>query len=427
MSSSPAEPEEIGASVNSLKAIKVRVYPNQAQKILLSQWFGVCRWTYNQCAQALNQKAVSANKKELRAKFVNLSNFDTQNQWVKEVPYDVRDEAMNDTLKALKAYKAKKAVNQNGFTFRYRSKRDEQSLTILKKHWGCKSGSSSRLFSSAVLKTSRTTKPLPEELPHDSRLIKDKLNRYYLCIPMDQVLKPNPRTPAKMVAIDPGVRTFLTCYDQEGHITEIGKGDKTRLFQLGLCADKLQSKIKKLPRQRGRAARKNKMRKALLRIYDRIRNLTDDVHKKSCKWLLENHQTILIPTFNSSSMTKKDGRKIHSKTVRSMLHWSHFRFRQRLMFKNQEYPDSKVIVVTEEYTSVTCGSCGSLNDKLGKKKHFECPSCPFQCNRDVNGARNIMLKYLTEHVPLSARRGFGTLPLPQVVALPLDAENDFYS
>ena len=46
---------------------------------------------------------------------------------------------------------------------------------------------------------------------------------------------------------------------------------------------------------------------------------------------------IVIP-LNSSQMVKKDGRRrIHTKTVRSMLHWSHYRFRQRLLYTAEQH------------------------------------------------------------------------------------------
>jgi transposase len=52
-------------------------------------------------------------------------------------------------------------------------------------------------------------------------------------------------------------------------------------------------------------------------------------------------------------------------------------------------------VVDEAYTSKTCGRCGSLHDGLGKSKVFKCPSCDFTLDRDVNGARNILIRFLT--------------------------------
>ena len=55
-----------------------------------------------------------------------------------------------------------------------------------------------------------------------------------------------------------------------------------------------------------------------------------------------------------------------------------------------------VIDVTEEYTSKTCGRCGFLHNKIGSRRNFVCPKCKVCINRDVNGARNVLLKYKSD-------------------------------
>ncbi|MDB9538814.1 zinc ribbon domain-containing protein, partial [Anabaenopsis arnoldii] len=42
----------------------------------------------------------------------------------------------------------------------------------------------------------------------------------------------------------------------------------------------------------------------------------------------------------------------------------------------------------------TCGNCGHVHHKLGGNKIFKCPHCGIQVYRDVNGARNILLRAL---------------------------------
>ena len=78
---------------------------------------------------------------------------------------------------------------------------------------------------------------------------------------------------------------------------------------------------------------------------------------------------------------------------RSLLGWSHGKFIERLihhMHKNGR----KINIVTEEYTSKTCGICGWLDNNLSNKNIFHCRSCSLHISRDVNGARNILLKHL---------------------------------
>jgi putative transposase len=47
--------------------------------------------------------------------------------------------------------------------------------------------------------------------------------------------------------------------------------------------------------------------------------------------------------------------------------------------------------VDESYTSKTCTNCGVMND-VKDSERYECKSCKIEIDRDLNGARNIMLK-----------------------------------
>ena len=116
--------------------------------------------------------------------------------------------------------------------------------------------------------------------------------------------------------------------------------------------------------------------------------------------ILSSHYYPQIQCFRDGMHTRqthRPTRKINQKTARAMLNWSHFTFRQRLLHKAREYPHVTVAVCTEEYTTRTCGAseCGRVNPSFSGKV-FKCAFCPFACDRDVNGARNIALKFLTE-------------------------------
>ena len=89
----------------------------------------------------------------------------------------------------------------------------------------------------------------------------------------------------------------------------------------------------------------------------------------------------------------KKKRKLNSKTVRQMLHWAHYRFKQTLKFHGLKR-GTTVIDVSEEYTSKTCTKCGHVHQNLGGSKHFKCPHCGHSIPRDWNGALGIFLKAL---------------------------------
>src|SRR5690606_16092608 len=193
----------------------------------------------------------------------------------------------------------------------------------------------------------------------------------------------------KVIALDPGVRTFMTGYSPEGTTTEWGSGDMQRIFRLCRTHDKLQSKWSQ---KEVRHRKRYRLKRAARRVRKKIRNLVDEVHKKLTKWLVSNYETILLPNFETSDMVTRGQRKIGSKTARQMLTWIHYRFQQRLVNKTREYRNSQVIICDEAYTSKTCGRCGELHGKLGGNKTFHCPHCGVVMDRDMNGARNILLR-----------------------------------
>jgi len=53
-----------------------------------------------------------------------------------------------------------------------------------------------------------------------------------------------------------------------------------------------------------------------------------------------------------------------------------------------------VIRLSEAYRYKTCDHCSHVHKKLGRAKVFKCPNCQTSILRNVNEARNIMLRAL---------------------------------
>src|SRR6185503_20035121 len=128
----------------------------------------------------------------------------------------------------------------------------------------------------------------------------------------------------------------------------------------------------------------------------KIRNLVDEFHKKLVNWLIDNYELVLLPSFNTSDMVNRSTRKISRPSVRAMMTWSHFRFKQRLLMKTKLRGNQCLVaIVDEHHTTMTCGECGSLNREIGGDNVFQCPTCLSIIPRDWNAARNIFLRYIT--------------------------------
>jgi putative transposase len=74
--------------------------------------------------------------------------------------------------------------------------------------------------------------------------------------------------------------------------------------------------------------------------------------------------------------------------------WSFKRLRELLTYK-AEAKGCQVVGVDPRHTSQTCSKCGCQHKSNRKSQsRFKCRSCGYQLNADLNGSRNIALKYL---------------------------------
>ena len=124
----------------------------------------------------------------------------------------------------------------------------------------------------------------------------------------------------------------------------------------------------------------------------RITNLINELHHQAARFLVDNFDLILLPTFETSDMVQRGKRKIRSKSVRSMLTFAHYRFQQFLLWKAWE-TGKQVLLVNEAYTSKTCSWNGEIVAKLGGQRWIQ-SSDGLRVERDINGARGIFLRAL---------------------------------
>ena len=122
-----------------------------------------------------------------------------------------------------------------------------------------------------------------------------------------------------------------------------------------------------------------------------MKNLQREMHIKITNWLTTKYKVILLPEFRVKEMIRKKCRKIGKKTVRNMSLLAHATFREMLKTKAKER-GCQVILVSEHYTSKTCGNCSNVKYNLGSNRIYACKKCDVILDRDVNGARNILLR-----------------------------------
>ncbi len=363
---------------------RIRVYPNQEQRAVLRNWFGTSRYTYNQVVSYLKQPNTISSWAKLKTSVIH-----ELPEWSENAPYQVRSIAIKDACKAVS--KAKLDYKKTGkfCEVKFRSKKDlEQSIYIPKSavtDKGVYHTLLGNLFSSEKISTI-----------NDSRLVYDH-GRWYLCVTKNVTIR-QVDNQDRIVAIDPGIRTFATFYANDC-CGKIGFRDFGRIQRLCEHLDKLISKISIAKNSKINNAKIRNMKKAANRMRLKISDLIAELHHKTALFFVLNFDVIIIPKFETQNMANKDkigGRKLKSKSVRSMLTFSHYKFHKFLEHKAAQY-DKVVEYQCEAYTSKTCSWNGKIKENLGGRKYIKDGSIIM--DRDLNGARGIYLRALCEIPP----------------------------
>jgi putative transposase len=190
-----------------------------------------------------------------------------------------------------------------------------------------------------------------------------------------------------MLALDPGVRTFQTGYSPSGVAVKCGERQSEQLHKLHERLDAMRSK-----RDKATQKHKQRLRYRCLSLENRIVGVVENLHNQVASYLSSEYGTILLPKFCTSVMQRG---ALASKTKRDLWTLSHYKFQQKLQgLCNQK--KSTLYIVNEHYTTKTCGNCGQLVN-VGSAKTFCCKSCSYTLDRDIHGARNIMLKHITQY------------------------------
>jgi putative transposase len=355
-----------------IKSKKIRIYPNQTQRQILRQWFGASRYTYNETVKFLKEPDTKASWNSIKTGLIH-----SLPDWAEKIPYQIKSVAVRDCCKAVSMCKQKnKGIPpEDWHEVKFRSRREPKQTVYIPKASISKNG-----VYHTILGKLKMSELLPDNIM-DSRLTFDR-GRYYLIIPYEEKTIPC-ENQTRVVALDPGVRTFQTFYNPE-FSGAIGDGDMGRITRLCYHLDSLISK-----RDKSKSRKKYRLNKAIKRMRNRIRDLVDEIHHKTARFLVDNFDIILLPSFDVNQMVKKGRRKINSKTARSMLTWSHYRFKCFLKHKCEEF-NKVLLIVNEAYTSKTVSWNGKINYSLGGSKVVKDKN---HCiPRDINGARNIWVK-----------------------------------
>lgn len=396
--------------------IKIPIYPSKEQKIFLKVCFKAHRKYYNLAVNEINRRfekkkkefetkttCILCNKPKLENSWsckthqneeikwdlnINRINFRNtllkknkeikkdkipEEQWLLNIPYDTRELAINQAITAYKIaidlYK-RKIIKK----FELKPKEDLNRNICWIDDGSIKLVNNEIIICKNLLKEHSRFKCFNKkvkEITNDTRILYDHGMYYALVlVPED---KSKPLNSGRTIALDPGSRTFLTGYSSSGHVVEFGKKQNEKIKFLYTRLDLFNSLGKKGIKRTWKITRK-------------IKNIVNDLHNQTIKFLVNNYSAVVLGNLSTSDILRNE--KLRSSTKRNIQTLSHYKFKNDLMRKH-----SRALVVSESFTTKTC-NCGELNN-VGSSDTYKCLSCNYEAPRDIHGARNIMIKTLT--------------------------------
>jgi len=415
-----------------IKSKKIKLLLNSCQKKALEKMIGVYRYFYNRAISYINNYNKETKQTFYKIDFkddnsiinINLENEDNifsmycmrkllkdnKPNWIDiNVPSHLIDLAFKEASKNFSTCISVYKKNHKPFNMTIKTKKNNYQTFNIEK----------TMFS-------KDKKTLFKTLKYDGDYVfkkikfSENLNKYNICdssISYNRILKEfylnlnynyNPSEDIKnkkenldnkkVCSIDPGLRCFLTIYS-DNKVEKIGIGINNKIEKVCNEIDILTSRIylkDKNNKQKffNKKRTRINMKKALHRKIKYLKNLKEELHNKSIRHLVDNYGKIILPPFETQEMSKK----FNSKISRALYNVSFYSFKEKLLNKCKD-SDIKVIIRQEYYTSKTCTICGFLKHDLGSNKVYKCDECKTVIDRDINGARNIMLRNHEWEIP----------------------------
>lgn len=406
----------------SIRVVKIRILPTQEQRKLLNNHFGAHRYIYNKCIdyvynsgdmsifqhkncdscgecnyckkdiEKLNLNFITLRNKIVRTDEKIRENDEDSEKFLLDIYYDSRDRSVRNFVTMwniqvtrmfrghqrvfnMKEKQCKKFSSQVFY-----AKKSNINPEKSKMFTGRLTNSNIKIFKNDMKKWKSIEKSEKDIIVHK------KCEKYYLIIP--KPIKYTTEKPKqRIVSLDPGVKTFQTFYSP--NIAGDFGNDfvKDQIKPLNKKVDLL-NKLKQYTNYRTRVNMNR--RQSLLRA--KISNKVSHLHKVTAKYLVTNFDIIILPLFSAKNIAKVQENK---QVNRDNYTLSHYKFREYMKYKTKVH-NKTLVICSESYTTMTCGYCGELND-VDKKREFNCSSCRSHCDRDMNAARNIMIRTLTKY------------------------------
>lgn len=356
------------------KAVKVRLYPTPEQQVLLSQHFGCSRWwwnyalnksieTYKKTGKSLGQSALNAFLPKLKKA--------EETVWLSECYSQVLQATTLNLTTAYKNFFAGRARFP-----RYKSKHGKQSIQYPQ---------NVKVFDGAVQfpgKVGKVKAKLHREIEGTIKTVTvslDPSGKYFASI-LTEIEGENPdvRAEGRVIGVDLGLTHFAITSDG----SKVSKYSNPK--HLAKHEKNLKRKQQKLAKKQKGSNSRNKAKKTVAKVYERVtKSRQDFLHKLSRKLVNEN-QVVVVENLNVKGMVRNHNL---AKAI-SDAGWGTF---TNFLAYKLEKKGGKLVEIDRWFpSSKLCSNCYYQIDELPLDvREWTCPNCGTRHDRDGNAATNI--------------------------------------
>jgi putative transposase len=350
-----------------LQVVKVRIYPNQQQKVSLAQAFGTTRWVWNHFLALTNQTYKETSK--------GISKYDMN----KELPKLKKQEEtawLKDTysqsLQAVCLNLSRAFVNffeKRANYPKFKSKFGKQSLTYPQ---NVRVGNNQLYFPKLDWIEAVIHRPIEGSI-RTVTITKNSCDQYFASIMFEDGKElPKSNSEGKAIGIDLGLTHFCITSDKK-------KYDNPRWLKKH--ERNLKIKQQQLSRKQKGSNNRNKSRKKVAKIHNKISRCREDFQHKLSRRIINENQVLVLESLAIKNLLKNH---CLAKSI-SQVGWGSF----CTMLKYKAEREGKVYIEVDRFfpSSKTCHVCLNQVSSLPLDiRNWTCNSCNTAHDRDINAA-----------------------------------------
>ena len=353
------------------KRYTYKLRPGKTAQCSLIQQYAACRWVWNQCVEAFNKYEPTGQTALMK----QVTAWRKEHTWLSDQPVVPQQQVVRDFISAKKAFfdKIRKAP-------RFKSKKKSSpSLNYTVRGFSITDAGRLKLAGNIVIPVV-WSRDLPED-PNSVRVFRDSCGDWWASFVVDVQQDPKPRDNDGRIGIDWGVKTPAT-----GSRSGFDMGYTPRAKSNAKSLAKYQRRMARLKaKQDWENYRKAKKKKA--KLERRVKRQRKEQSRQWAQHVARNNEIVAMEDFKPKFLSKKKNMAKKSADIAIGI------AKRELISACQTFGND-LYAIDPHYTTMDCSNCGTRAKsklELGVRT-FQCSTCNFVLDRDVNAARNMLLR-----------------------------------